>query len=135
MRITICLIFTALFLYSCESDEEYPVPGGDHTYILGEKEQVKVILQVQNYYDSIGEIAAQMMYFMNASGGVGYLDTISVFSNIHPEDIIYIQGLYKVWLQNIDKGSIGPFVTFLDSTIEYVEKVDTTFVYDFRIDY
>lgn len=129
----------SFFLSACSTDNEkssHPdndpsseiMTGGDNTYEMEEKEQVEVFLQVQNFYDSLGDVVAQSLYFEN------WNDTINVFSNIHPENEVYEQGVYKVWLQHIDRGSIGPFVTFLDSTIEFVKQSDSILVYDFRID-
>lgn len=140
----ICML--PMFIWSCSSENETSnetssasekhekiQEGGDDIYELEEKEQLEVILSEKSIYDSYGNVEKLSLYFVNQDGGVGSTDTIYVFSVEHPDEI-YFSGLYKIWIQHIDQGSKGPFVSIMDSTIKFVQKLDSTHVYDFRID-
>jgi len=118
-------------MFSCSnntklSDNEILV-GDDPTYIESSPYQIKVVLELDKnsipsndktyflkYYDSDYE-KADTLYFESLKLPVNHE-----------------KGLFYIWIQDIDEGSIGPFTNILDTGIVFIESTTDDSIYQFR---
>jgi hypothetical protein len=113
-------------LFSCSSHEIVSdneiVEGGDNIYVESPPYQIKVILELDTnnstyflkYYDSDDKNADTL-----------YFETLKL-------PVSHEKGLFYIWIQDIDKGSIGPFTNLLDTGIVFIEPVKNDSIYEFR---
>jgi len=123
-----------LLLFSCSNNPLLPdiqiLEGGDNIYTESPPYQIKVVLELEKNKDSIH--SNNSTYFLKYYGSsyenadTLYFETLKLQGN-------YEKGLFYIWIQDIDRGSIGPFTNILDTGIVFIESTKNDSIYEFRL--
>jgi hypothetical protein len=118
-----------LVLFACSNEDSEIQTGGDNIFTESTPYQIAVVLELNKTSDSV--LSFNSTYFLkyynsnNEKADTMYFEPLK--NDINPE-----KGMFYMWIQDIDQGSIGPFTKIIDTGIVFIEPINYDSIYEFR---
>lgn len=128
MKYTFLLI--VFFIGACTIEDDINndtvQTGGDNIYIESTPYQITVSLELDQSADKFD----QTYYLKYYNSSFEIIDTM-FFKPVH-DSVTVKNGIFDMWVQDVDQGSIGPFTRLLDTGLVYIEPATYDSIYEFR---
>lgn len=108
------------------NSDEITQTGGDNIYNESQPYQIPVSLELDHSTDVFDHI----YYLKYYNSGFEIIDTM-YFEPVN-DSVIVKNGIFNMWIQDIDQGSIGPFTRLIDTGLVFIEPATYDSIYQFR---